>query len=35
MTRRYTGGFLSATEQVTDANTANGIFSVQESFLMQ
>lgn len=31
MTRRYTGGFLSATEQVTDANTANGIFSVQDA----
>jgi hypothetical protein len=31
MTRRYTGGFLSAKEQATDANTANGIFTVQEA----
>jgi hypothetical protein len=31
MTRRYTGGFLSGTEQVTDANSANGLFSVQEA----
>jgi hypothetical protein len=31
MPRRYTGGFLSATEQATDANTANGIFTVQEA----
>ena len=31
MTRRYTGGFLSAKEQATDANTANGIFSVQDA----
>jgi hypothetical protein len=31
MTRRYTGGFLSAKEQATDANTANGIFTLQEA----
>jgi hypothetical protein len=31
MTRRYTGGFLSATEQATDANTANGIYTLQEA----
>lgn len=31
MTRRYTGGLLSATEQITDANTANGIFTLQEA----
>lgn len=31
MTRRYTGGLLSATEQITDANTANGIFTMQEA----
>ena len=31
MTRRYTGGFLSATEQATDANTSNGIYTLQEA----
>ena len=31
MPRRYTGGFLSGTEQLTDANKANGIFTVQEA----
>jgi hypothetical protein len=31
MTRRYTGGFLSATEQATDSNTANGIYTLQEA----
>ena len=31
MPRRYTGGFLSGTEQVTDANSASGIFTVQEA----
>lgn len=31
MPRRYTGGFLSGTEQVTDANKASGIFTVQEA----
>lgn len=31
MTRRYTGGFLSATEQATDLNSANGIFSLAEA----
>ena len=31
MTRRYTGGLLSATEQITDANTSNGIFTLQEA----
>jgi hypothetical protein len=31
MTRRYTGGLLSATEQPTDATTANGIYTVQEA----
>ena len=30
MPRRYTGGFLSGTEQVTDANISNGVFTVQE-----
>jgi hypothetical protein len=31
MTRRYTGGFLSAKEQATDANTASGIFTAHEA----
>ena len=31
MARRNTGGFLSATEQATDANSANGIFTLQEA----
>jgi len=31
MTRRYTGGFLSATEQATDANTANGIYTISDA----
>lgn len=31
MTRRYTGGFLSAKEQATDSNTANGIFSLSDA----
>ena len=31
MTRRNTGGFISATEQATDANTANGIFTLSEA----
>jgi hypothetical protein len=31
MTRRYTGGFLSATEQATDSNSANGIYTLQEA----
>jgi len=31
MTRRYTGGFLSAKEQATDINTSNGIFTVSEA----
>ena len=31
MARRYTGGLLSSKEQVTDANSASGRFSVQES----
>lgn len=31
MPRRYTGGFLSSKEQVTDANSANGIFTTQEA----
>ena len=31
MARRYTGGLLSSKEQVTDANSASGIFSVQEA----
>lgn len=31
MTRRYTGGFLSATEQATDSNTANGVYTLQEA----
>jgi hypothetical protein len=31
MTRRYTGGFLSAKEQATDTNSANGIFTLQEA----
>lgn len=31
MTRRYTGGFLSTTEQATDASTANGIFTLSEA----
>lgn len=31
MTRRYTGGFLSAKEQATDSNTANGVFTLQEA----
>ena len=31
MTRRYTGGFLSATEQATDSTSANGVFTVSEA----
>jgi len=31
MARRYTGGFISATEQVTDANSANGVFTLAEA----
>ena len=31
MTRRYTGGFLSEKEQVTDVNSANGIYTTQEA----
>jgi hypothetical protein len=31
MTRRYTGGFISATEQATDANTANGIYNLSDA----
>jgi hypothetical protein len=31
MARRNTGGFLSATEQATDTNSANGIFTLQEA----
>lgn len=31
MTRRNTGGILSATEQATDANSANGIFTLSEA----
>lgn len=31
MPRRYTGGFLSSKEQVTDANSASGVFSTQEA----
>ena len=31
MARRYTGGFISATEQATDSNTANGIFTLAEA----
>ena len=31
MTRRYTGGFLSAKEQATDSNTSNGIFSLSDA----
>ena len=31
MARRYTGGFLSAKEQATDSNTANGIFTLAEA----
>jgi hypothetical protein len=31
MTRRYTGGFISATEQATDANTANGIYTLSDA----
>ena len=31
MARRYTGGFLSSKEQVTDANSASGIFTTQEA----
>lgn len=31
MTRRYTGGFISATEQATDSNTANGVFTLAEA----
>lgn len=31
MTRRNTGGFISATEQATDANTANGIFTLSDA----
>ena len=31
MTRRYTGGFISAKEQATDSNTANGIFTLAEA----
>ena len=31
MPRRYTGGFLSSKEQVTDANSASGIFTTQEA----
>ena len=30
MARRYTGGFLSSKEQVTDVNTSNGIFTLSE-----
>ena len=33
MTRRYTGGFISSTEQVTDVNSANGVFTLQEAGL--
>lgn len=31
MTRRYTGGFLTAKEQATDSNTANGIFTLSDA----
>lgn len=31
MTRRYTGGFLSATEQVTDVNSANGVYTLSDT----
>jgi len=31
MTRRYTGGFISAKEQATDSNTANGVFTLAEA----
>lgn len=31
MARRYTGGFLSAKEQATDSNTANGVFTLAEA----
>jgi hypothetical protein len=31
MTRRYTGGFLSSKEQVTDVNSANGVYTTQEA----
>ena len=31
MTRRYTGGFLSAKEQTPDSNTANGVFSLADA----
>jgi len=31
MTRRNTGGFLSAKEQATDSNSANGIFTLSEA----
>lgn len=31
MTRRNTGGIISATEQATDANTANGVFTLSEA----
>ena len=31
MTRRNTGGILSAKEQATDANTANGVFTLSEA----
>jgi hypothetical protein len=31
MARRYTGGFISATEQVTDANSANGVYTLAEA----
>ena len=31
MTRRYTGGLISATAQATDANSANGIFTLADA----
>jgi len=31
MTRRNTGGFLSAKEQATDSNSANGVFTLSEA----
>jgi len=31
MTRRNTGGFISAKEQATDSNSANGIFTLSEA----
>ena len=30
MVRRYTGGFISAKEQASDSNTANGVFTLSE-----